>query len=156
MGQAFSIDVPIGRASRPDEPIDAEELGSRFAETYRARFGKTVEGGRLMVTAVHLSAVMRPEAELGGLQPRESLDRSRHRDGSRDMAPVAGTRSVLTDKGMRVCHSVIRWPEEGEMWSAHGPSIIQAPHTAAVVPEGWRALSDRSGNIWILEGAGDG
>ncbi len=156
VGQPFSIDVPLGRAPRPDEPIDAEELTSRFAETYRARFGKTVKGGRLMVTAVHLSAVMRPEAELGGLQPRDTLDQARRRDGSRHRAPVSGSRRVLTDKGMSVSHSVIRWPEEREMWSAHGPSIIQAPHTAAVVPDGWRALSDRNGNVWILEGAGNG
>ena len=156
VGQPFSIDVALGKVPRPDEPIDTGELSSLFAGTYRARFGKTVKGGRLMVTAVHLSAVMRPEAELDGLQPRDSLEQGRRRDGSRNRAPISGTRSVLTDKGTRVGHSVIRWPEEGEIWNVRGPSIIQAPHTAAVVPDGWRALSDRNGNIWILEGADSG
>ena len=156
VGQPFSIDVALRESPRPDEPIDTGHLSGLFAETYRARFGKTVKGGRLMVTAVHLSAVMRPEAELGGMQPRDSLDQERHRDSSCNSAPVAGTRSVLTGKGTRTSHNVIRWPEEGEMWSALGPSIIQAPHTAALVPDGWRALSDQNGNIWILEGARNG
>ena len=151
VGQPFSIDVVLGRADNPDEIVSEEELGQLFAETYNTRFGKTVEGGRLLVTAVHLSAVMRPEAELTGFPVRERSETGQVPSDGYNNAAISGERNIQMESGKQVVHSLCGWPKEGERWIVQGPSIIQGPHTAAVVPEGWQAHSDDYGNIWISE-----
>ena len=140
-GQAFSIYVNLGRVGEADEPLRAEELCALFADAYRQRYDRDDQRGRTVISAFHLSAVLREEQPLISVDIDGDLERC-------ESARPHGERRVVID-GREVLAAVISWPGPAERWLLEGPAIVQSAYTAAIVPPGWVAGTIGAGDLCV-------
>jgi N-methylhydantoinase A/oxoprolinase/acetone carboxylase beta subunit len=138
-GQAYSIYVQLGRTQSAHEPVSSDCLGDMFAEAYRQHYNRAVAGGRPVISAFHLSAVLREEQVLAPVDVDADLAACKP-------AATSGEREVLID-GEPERTNVIAWPAPRDRWRVEGPAIVEGAYTAAVVPQGWFAAAVGDGDL---------
>ncbi|WP_424971387.1 hydantoinase/oxoprolinase family protein [Dinoroseobacter sp. S76] len=141
LGQTHTVAVPVPLPEAPGgtvRPPDAETIATAFDATYRAAFGRLLEGGQRRVLNLRTSVTgTRPKFDLKTLAPEDGSDAEAARHGSRPVHFGEGWQdTALYHRLALPVGSVIP-----------GPAILEQPDTTILIEPGYEGRVDAYGNL---------
>jgi N-methylhydantoinase A len=130
IGQEYSVNVPVRW------PVDLEEVRCTFDEVYQMRFGHSTPGVPAEFVNLRLAAMGRLPRSIANGAPVENGD------------PVKGKRRIIFD-GRSFLTTILERSrlQIGQVYA--GPLVIEEDTATTVMPPGYRAKVDVTGNLII-------
>jgi N-methylhydantoinase A len=138
VGQTHTVPVPLA----PDGPLTREAIARAFAASYRAAFGRLLDGLPMRVMNLRVAAVgCRPKLDLRALAP--STDRT-------VADAVLGSRKVFAEGAWRdaAVYDRLGLPAGARI---AGPALLEQPDATVFIDPGLAGAVDSYGNLVIRE-----
>jgi N-methylhydantoinase A len=139
VGQTHTVDVRLPLDTAGAGPITEATISDAFATTYRAVYGRVLDG--VPTRVLNLRSIVigaRPKIDLLALAPSADASRAAADRGTRRIWFGGWTEALVLDRLALPVGAVI-----------DGPAVLEQPDTTILIEPGQRGVVDRFGNLVI-------